>query len=52
MLILETYLSITIVFPATVNVASEFLFFKAMSSCSANAENCSNAPIDFAFFLK
>jgi hypothetical protein len=52
MLILETYLSITTVSPATVNTASEFLFFKEMSSCSASAEDRSNAPIDFSFFLK
>jgi len=50
--VLEKYLFITIVSPATVNTVSEFLFVKAMSNCSANAEDRSNAPIDFFFTPK
>jgi hypothetical protein len=48
----ETHLSITTVLFPAVNTVSEFLLVKAMSTCSANTEDCSNAPIDFVLFLK
>jgi len=50
--VLETYLSITTVSPATVNTVSDFLFIKAMSDNSKLAEDRSDVPINFVSSLK